>query len=179
MIKLFFLLRIFSFLLLPLVTQSQNSNPVQKTGWLFYYSDKVIWFESKITARAKAEYFFTITEYKNGLIVNSMPLALYYRSIAKGYEIKVLFYDSVSRREDYTLKDSIWVIPVKMKYTPLTRSVSEILEPMGLSFVKDTKNVTVIYNFETNYDLDNVELLRKSDRRRLKRVKNYTVYSPH
>jgi len=179
MTKLLFILGIFSVLLLPLVTQSQANNPAQKTGWLFYYSDKVIWFASEITARAKTEDFFSTTEYKNGLIVSSMPLALYYRSIAKGYEIKVLFYDSVSRKEDYTLKDSIWVVPVRMKYTPLTRPVSEILEPMGLSFVKDTKNVTVIYNFETNYDLDNVELLRKSDRRKLKRVKNYTVYPPH
>lgn len=166
------------------VLHAQNLNDtskVQKTGWLVYWHDQVIWFESKLKKSVKEkDFFINQASYPNGLVVNFLPLAKYYRAIAKCYSIKALSrYDTVSKKADYTLSDNVCVLPIKVTYMELTRPVSELLQPMGVSFKKDSNEVTMTYNFETNYDIAQVELFRKKDKKKIRRIKNYDIYPPH
>jgi len=161
------------------IANAQDTGIINKTGWLFYYGDKVVWVEASLSKKAEDKIFFSQSEYYNGLVINYIPLAKFYKSIAKGYEIKSLNFDNTTKKSDYTLNDSIWLLPVKVKLTRLARPVSEILTPMALSFKGVGNEMTVHYNFETNYDIVEVGLLRKSDKKKLRRVKNYEVFPPH
>jgi hypothetical protein len=153
-----------------------NTSAIEKTGWLVYKDGHVIWFESNLKKTSKNIFFFDQAEYPNGLIVDYISVAKFYKSIAECYFVKdLLQIDSVTKKADYTLSDSICVLPVKIKFTNLSRPVSELLRPMGLSFVRGNNEVTITYNFETNYELNEIELLRKKDKKRIKKVKNYVV----
>jgi hypothetical protein len=150
---------------------------IEKTGWLVYYSDKVMWFDSDLKKNPKDKHFFSSRkEYLNGLVVNYIPISKYYKSIASCYAIRALSnYDTVLQRAEYMLTDSICILPVKVKFKISSQPVSELLTPMGLSFVRNNNEVTLSYNFETNYNISEIRLLRKKDKRRIKRVRDYLV----
>lgn len=162
-----------------LFAQGSGEPKIEKRGWLLYYSDKIIWFESEINSKIKVKSFFKHTNYKNGLIVNYIEKARLFRSVALAFGIKVYTFDTSKKREGFFLDESIWLLPVSITYEELSRPVSDFLKPVGLTFKYKSKNVTIDYNFEANYDLTAAELLRKKDRRRLKRVTNYVVWPPH
>ncbi len=154
-------------------SQLNNTSLEKRTGWLFYNGDKVIWFESGSNKRnLKDKAFFTSnTDYLNGLVVNYIPIAKYYKSIANCYSIKVLTsYDTALKKADYVLADNICILPVEVKFKANTEPVSELLKPMGLSFQKSQSEVTIKYNFETNYSISEIELLRNKDKKRLKKI---------
>jgi hypothetical protein len=62
-----------------------------------------------------------------------------------------------------------------VKFIRVNRPVSELLKPMGLSFMKDSNEVTIAYNFEADYGVSGLELLRKRDKKKINKVKDYTV----
>lgn len=160
-----------------LYSRELSDTLIEKTGWLVYYSDKVVWFESELKKNPKDKIFFiSHPEYPNGLVVNYIPITKYYISIASCYSIKALSsYDTVFKKANYTLTDSIYILPVKVKFKASSKPVSELLTPMGLSFKRNYSEVTLKYNFETNYDISEIQLLRKRDKRRIKHIRDYLV----
>jgi hypothetical protein len=153
-----------------------DTSAIEKTGWLLYKDDHVIWFESDLRKSVKNKAFFNQSKYPNGLVVDYLSIAKYYKSIAACYSIKDLSQiDTVTKKADYTLPDSICILPVRVKFIRVNRPVSELLKPMGLSFMKDSNEVTIAYNFEADYGVSGLELLRKRDKKKIKKVKDYTV----
>lgn len=164
------------------VTYGQREKINKQAGWLFYWGGAVVWFPShKITRKTKEYCFFdSKSQYTNGLKVNYIPDALLYKSIAKGYKISEVILNSSSNINNRPITDdSVWVIPVK------AWSNANTIQPSGLSpidtlaFRKGNTKLVVSLSFETDYEISGLELLRKKDMRRLKRVKNYMIYPPH
>jgi hypothetical protein len=167
------------FSILP-VLYSQNlsdTSVIEKTGWLVFKEGHVIWFEAALKRNVTDKSFFIpYAEYLNGLVVDYIPIAKYYKSIANLYEVNALsYYDTISKKADYMLLDSVRILPVNVRLKRTTKPVSELLTPMGLSFKRGSREITLRYNFETNYDISEIRLLRKRDKRRIKRVKDYLV----
>lgn len=149
---------------------------IQKTGWLLYWHDQIIWLEAPITKKAKEEDFFNAREYKNGLNVRSSPNARFFKSIAKGYAIRYYHNDSIIIETNPEFLDSIWILPVKVK---IKTGYEPALETMTLAFIKNNNEIFIEYKGLADYDIRDIELLKRCDKRKLKRVKNYSVYPPH
>lgn len=148
-----------------------DTSSVEKTGWLVYYLGHVIWFESDITSKVKDKSFFTAgKKYENGLIVDYNGDAKSFESIAKCHSIKVLLQtDSVRKEADYISEESLCIIPVKAKVN--IRTDSDQFDFAGVSLKRNRVESTIEYWFNTTYFVREVELLRKKDRRRMKRVR--------
>jgi len=164
------------------IAYGQKSKANKQTGWLFYWGGTVIWFSSdKITHKTKEHCFFdSKSQYTNGLKVSYIPDALFYKSIAKGYKIsEIVLNGSHSINSKPIADDSVWVIPAKARSNTNTMPLSG-LSPIDTLVFKEGDNKLVVYfSFETDYEISGLELLRKKDKRRLKRIKNYEVFPPH
>src|SRR5436189_1670036 len=149
-----------------------KSDTILKTGWLVYYHDHIIWFESNLNKNSSHNTFFSQKKYNNGLMIDYSFDAHRFSSIATKHKINVLFYDSTSTSmPDYTLLDSIYLVPVVAKTVAESKPISELLQPRGLTF-RNVSEVTLIYNFDANYHILNIQLLRKRDIKKLKKIKS-------
>lgn len=148
-----------------------DTSSVEKTGWLVYYLGHVIWFESDITSKAKDKSFFTAgKKYENGLIVNYNGDAKSFKVIAKCYLIKSLTnIDTATNKGEYTFEESVCIIPVKAKIR--IRTDADQFDFAGVSFKRNGVESTIEYWFNTTYYVREVELLRKKDKRKAKRLK--------
>jgi hypothetical protein len=163
-----------------LQAQDENQKSIEKTGWLIYWHDKIIWVEAKLNINkcVKDSYFFqSVNEYVNGLNVKGSSSANWYGSIAKGYAISYYHNDSIINETDPKFLDSIWILPVKAQMKIKPDSDADY-ETMHLAFIKNRKEIFIKFKGIANYSIGKIELLRKKDKRRLKRVKNYHVYPP-
>lgn len=172
MLKIFSILAVILFNTC-LFAQHKPVSKFNKTGWLMYYGDQIIWFESNIGKKVKNDRFFTdSSRYSNGLIVRYLGKDVYRfrKIIASGYEISICYQDSITKKIDFSLKDSIWLIPVKAIVDE--NSPKSYESPiMGLTFLQGTNEVKIVYTFEANYHVLKVGLLRKSDRRKFRKMK--------
>ena len=165
-----FLLIVLSLFVIQTLGAQNNSRLTVKNGWLLYWKDAVFWVQADIEKDVKDRDFFQPkNEYKNGLLVNYIPNALYYKSIAREYSMQV-------KSKGYSATDSVWILPVKVKYKT---GFEADTEATTLNLISDGKTMTVNFSGNADYDIRNIQLLRKTDKKKLKRVKNYEVYPPH
>lgn len=143
---------------------------VEKSGWLIYYLGHVIWFESDITDRVNDKSFFVRGgKYSNGLIVDYNGHANSFKAIAKCYPIKVLLQtDSIRKEAAYISEENLCIIPVKAKVE--FRKDSDQFDFAGVSFKRNRTETTIEYWFNTNYFVSEIRLLRKKDRRKIRKI---------
>jgi hypothetical protein len=140
------------------------------TGWLFYWKGYEYYFPSDINSKVKDEEFFLLTkEYRKGLYVNYSFEARLFRAIAKGYAVEFI------NKGAHTF-DSIWVLPVKVRYKTGFQADSEATT---LNFQKGKNNIAVYFKGNEDYDVREVELLRNTDKRKLRKLKSYSVPPPN
>ncbi len=145
-----------------------DTSVTERTGWLVYYLGHVIWFEADLPGEVNDKSFFTSkSNYKNGLRVEHIGDAKFFQSIAECYSIKSLTnIDTVTRKGEYTFAEELCIIPVKAKI--ISRSNFERLDQVGVSFKRKKNEVTMEYWFLTDYSVAEVELLRKTDKKKIK-----------
>jgi hypothetical protein len=154
---------VLSFFILQTLKAQNDSGLIEKNGWLLYWKDAVVWVHADIKNCVKDRNFFqSLNGYKNGLVINYIPNALYYKSVAKGYSMQV-------KSKGYNATDSVWILPAKVKYKIGFEADKELTV---LDFIKDSKAITVEFSGNADYDIRSLQILRKSDMRKLKRVKD-------
>lgn len=143
---------------------------VTKNGWVVFWKDAAIWVHSDINKKVKNNNFFDVyNSYEKGLLINYIPKALFYKSIAERYDVKIA-------TKGYNSDDSIWIIPVCVKYKIGFRPD---LDSTDLDISYKEKKVTLSFSGNTEFDIRDIYLLRNSDKKRLKKVQNYETYPPH
>lgn len=154
-----------------------DSGLIEKTGWLVYWHDKIIWVESEIDNNIDDAIFFKgPTLYPNGVNLIGSNNAVVYKSIAKSYSISYYHNDSVVIETDPEFLDSIRILPVRVKYKTGYDAASET---MTVSFIKNKREIFIKYKGLADYDIKEITLLRKCDKRKIKRVKSNEVYPPY
>lgn len=142
---------------------------VEKSGWLVYCLGHAIWFENKLQNKVEDKAFFASGgNYKNGLIVDDNSKAKAFKSFSKCYAVKSLTnIDTVTKKGEYTYPEKICIVPVKVKV--IMKPGTEPLDQAGISFKKDSNEVTLEYWFLTDYSVTQVELLRTANKKKVKR----------
>jgi hypothetical protein len=152
------------------LSAQKDTSLVSSNGWLFYWKGAEYFLPSEITDKVKNKDFFSLTnEYKRGLYVNYIFEARLFKAIAKGYAI------GFKNKGNITL-DSIWVLPVTARYKTGFQADPEATT---LNFQKGKNNTTVYVKGNEDYDIREVELLRSRDKRKLRKLKSYSVPPPN
>lgn len=148
-----------------------DTSLVEKRGWLVYYLGHVVWFEANVGSEVKDKRFFEAgKKYENGLIVDYNGDANSFKSIAECYSVKVLLQtDSITKKAKYISDEILCIIPVKVRLK--IQPDSDQFDFAGISFKRNKNETTMEYWFHTTYHVREVELLRKKDKKRMKRIK--------
>jgi hypothetical protein len=128
-------------------TQNTDSATKEKTGWLVYVSDKIIFVEAKFKSPIGDEIFFEKSIYENGAYLNGHYRAEYLRQFAHKYKI--------SQFQKPKKGENSWVslLPVRVK------TVQDNTEPTSLNswtFYRNSKEVQLWYRFLQDYNIEEI-----------------------
>ncbi len=151
---------------------SSDTKAIYKTGWLVYWAEQIIWVEAKLNKNIKPKEFFKDSLYENGLAISGHYKVRFFGDFAYSF---IVTYRLPKNSKDPVDKDSIWIMPIKAE---LKEKILNFYDPEILSLYSSEKKTTVMYSFETNYRIENVEALRRKDERKISRYlkkRNWTI----
>ena len=148
-----------------------DSTLIQKKGWLVYWHGQVIWVKANFSKNVNnLDFFKTNFHYRKGLIVDYNSNAKFFKSIAGCFQVQLSqLHDSIESRKT---RDTICLIPVIAR---IKNSLATYQEMSTLNIFRGGKVVTIDYCFEQNFDIVQIELYRKGDYAKIKRVKHYEI----
>lgn len=159
-----------AFLIANFANAQMANELMSRNGWVVFWKDAAIWLPAEINKNVKNKDFFKQADvYKNGLLINYIPEALLYKSIAQLYVVQ-------ANRKGYKASDSVWIIPVLVKYKTGFKSDPDFTD---ISLLHGENEIKIEFRGNADYDIREIELLRNSDKKKLKKLKYYQTYPPH
>ena len=139
-------------------------------GWLLYWNKGIIWLPADVDKDVKAIKFLAQGgTYGNGLLVNYANDARLFKLVAESFAVK-------TENKGVQTLDSIRLIPVLVKYKNGFQADEDSIE---WHFIRDSKDLIVRFKGNQDYDIREIELLRQSDKAKLKKLKNLVVEAPN